>query len=509
MHLKTNFILIHLIVFLTGIVLLLSCNKSEKEIPQLILPEEVVVLEGTQTQNKAIIVVGLSSAYDQNVVLKYSLVDGTALAGDDYVSQTDIELVFLPGETSKNIEIDILNDDVFEEDEYFSLVVLSIKNARLVQSQCRVIIENDDFFAPEIIVPERKMIAEGNTNTIQTSFTVRLSGPSEGTVSLKWSTADGSGKGSEDYIPANDQSVVFNPGETEKQITVDIISDLVFEMDDIFYVQYSDVQNGTINFNQTSIIILNDDSFSPELTDDGYITPISYPGMQLTWSDEFDGTAINTSNWGYDTGAGGWGNSELQTYTTSSQNSYVEDGKLNIVAIEQINAYSSARLLSKGKKEFTYGRIDIRAKLPYGQGIWPALWTLGANLSQVGWPKCGEIDILEYLGHQESKAHGTIHYYDNGHRYIGGVYTLSNNQSFHDLFHVFTIVWQENAIRWYVDYQLYYEVKDTNIKYDAFKLPQFFIMNVAVGGVWPGYPDATTVFPQRMIVDYVRVFQTP
>jgi len=122
-------------------------------------------------------------------------------------------------------------------------------------------------------------------------------------------------------------------------------------------------------------------------------------------------------------------------------------------------------------------------------------------------PRCGEIDIMEYLGHIQSQTHGTVHYYESGHKYKGSNYTLPDNQSFHDGFHVFSIVWQENTIKWYVDYQLFYQVTDSDISFDAFRLPQFFIFNVAVGGNWPGYPDATTVFPQTMQVDYVRVFQ--
>jgi beta-glucanase (GH16 family) len=231
--------------------------------------------------------------------------------------------------------------------------------------------------------------------------------------------------------------------------------------------------------------------------------------MYLSWSDEFDGTSINLENWGYNIGGGGWGNNELQVYTSSSVNSNVQDGKLNITATQIQNTYYSARLITQGKREFRYGRIDIRAKLPIGRGIWPALWMLGANFNTVGWPRCGEIDIMEYLGHEPWKVHGSIHYFDTGHKSRTRSYALTTNDNFNDKFHIFSIVWQENSIRWYVDYQLYHEIKDTDIKFEAFRLPQFFIFNVAVGGNWPGNPDATTVFPQTMSVDYIRVFQVP
>lgn len=500
------------IYFITLILILsmiTSCSKAEEEIPVLAIPETVSVDEGTGNTNYAVIVVTLSTSSKKEVTLNWSTSDGTATAGEDYIAQEEKSLIFSPGETTKEIRIEIVKDNIYETDEYFFLVAGSLKNATLGQSQCKITILNDDFFVPKIQIPERMLFEEGNAAQVQARIPVRLSGPAQTVISLKWSTINGTAKAGEDYIAVENESMVFNPGETEKFATVNLINDLIFEMDDNFSILFSEIENATFEENSTKVFILNDDSFSVEMTDEGAITPNLYPQFQLAWSDEFDGTAINTDNWGYNIGAGGWGNQELQSYTSSSINSYVEEGKLNIVATKQYNTYNSARLLTQNKKEFTYGRIDIRAKMPYGQGIWPALWMLGANISQVSWPRCGEIDIMEYLGHRQHETHGTVHYFDGGHRYKGGTYSIPTNQSFHDKFYVFSIVWQENAIRWYVNYELFYEINDTEIKFEAFRLPQFFIFNVAVGGIWPGYPNETTVFPQRMIVDYVRVFQVP
>ncbi|NOU46564.1 MAG: family 16 glycosylhydrolase [Bacteroidales bacterium] len=366
---------------------------------------------------------------------------------------------------------------------------------------------------PEVVVPKISISAtttanEGNGSSSKAAVTVSLSEVTTVEVSFKWSTTDGTAIGGQDFTIENGALIVLAPGELYKNFAVDITGDNNMELDETFTISISEVLNATLLNSTATVTITDDDTYIPEMAEDGPITPISYPGMTLIWSDEFDGTIINTDNWSYNTGAGGWGNNELETYTNTSENSFVLDGKLNIVATRPYpNIYRSARMVSQAKQEFTYGRIDIRAKMPFGQGIWPALWMLGGNISSVGWPKCGEIDIMEYLGHDQTKTYGTAHYDKGGHQYKGGNYTLPNSQSFHDLYHVFSIIWTDNAITWYVDYKQFYQVTSTSIEFASFRLPQFFIMNVAVGGNWPGYPDATTTFPQTMFVDYVRVFQ--
>ena len=243
----------------------------------------------------------------------------------------------------------------------------------------------------------------------------------------------------------------------------------------------------------------------------GYPAADVYEGMTLVWSDEFDGTSVNPNNWTYDLGASGWGNNEWQNYTNNSENSSVADGYLTITARQEGSGYTSARLKSQGLQSFQYGRMDIRAKLPEGQGIWPAIWMLGENFSTTGWPACGEIDIMELVGHQPSTTHGTAHWGSswNVHQYNGSSISLPNGEKFSDSFHLFSVIWEENEITWLMDDQAFFSIDNTQMNGQPypFNAPFFFIMNIAVGGNWPGYPDATTEFPQQMVVDCVRVFQ--
>jgi len=189
---------------------------------------------------------------------------------------------------------------------------------------------------------------------------------------------------------------------------------------------------------------------------------------------------------------------------SGTNNAQVANGLLTIEAKQSGSSYSSARLTTQGKQFFKYGRIDIRARLPQGQGIWPALWMLGENFPTVGWPKCGEIDIMELVGHEPAKTHGTVHWHHNGHASYGGHTSLSSGV-FADEFHVFTITWDEQFIRWHLDDVQFHVIDIKGLP--EFHEDFFFIFNVAVGGNWPGNPDATTRFPQTMLVDYVRIFQ--
>jgi beta-glucanase (GH16 family) len=248
-------------------------------------------------------------------------------------------------------------------------------------------------------------------------------------------------------------------------------------------------------------------------SNDGYVTPESYQGLRLVWKDEFSGTALNTADWTYEIGNGidGWGNAELQYY--KQENTSVKDGYLTITAKKEAFGgyqYTSSRLKTQNKKTFKYGRIDIRAKLPKGQGIWPALWMLGANIDTKPWPLCGEIDIMELVGGgpgKDNTTYGTIHY-DNGGTYanISRPYVLPKGDFF-DQFHVFSIIWDETQIKWLVDDIEFYTQDITAAVMSEFHEPYFLLFNVAVGGRWPGSPDGATSFPQKMMVDYVRVFQ--
>lgn len=375
-----------------------------------------------------------------------------------------------------------------------------------VLSSCK---KNDGTKAPDLTINEKVFVTEGNTTRNKAEVKVTLSEASGSEVSLSYSTTDGSAKAGQDFDAVSAGTLVFMPGETSKTIEIAIIPDENLEFDENFEVNISNVKNAKALTFKSTVTIANDDSYTAPLAADGCITPATYPGMELLWSDEFDAATLNTTAWNYELGGGGWGNHELETYTNSLDNAFIADGHLNIRAIKNAVAgtYTSARLTTKGKKEFTYGRIDIRAKLPQGKGIWPALWMLGANISEVNWPACGEIDIMEFLGHDLTTVYGSAHYSDGGHQYKTGSYPLAGPDNYSSKFHVFTIMWQENSIKYYVDYHKYFEVAEGGIKFEAFKKPQFFIFNLAVGGDWPGNPDASTVFPQTLVVDYIRVFQ--
>ena len=231
------------------------------------------------------------------------------------------------------------------------------------------------------------------------------------------------------------------------------------------------------------------------------------------WADEFDGTSLDLTKWNYDLGTGewGWGNNELQYYTDREENIKVENGMLVITAHQESyegSGYTSARINTKGHFSQKYGRIEARMQLPWGQGLWPAFWLLGSDIDQVGWPNCGEIDIMEYRGQEPTVVNGTIH----APEYFGidGItksYELQNDR-FDTGFHVFGIEWDETFINFYVDDVLYNQITPEDMPDSWVFNKQFYILiNLAVGGNYVGSPNENTVFPQTMYVDWVRVYQ--
>ncbi len=250
--------------------------------------------------------------------------------------------------------------------------------------------------------------------------------------------------------------------------------------------------------------------------DTGDVAPA---GWRLVWSDEFEGpagTAVDATKWKFDLGNNnGWGNAELEDYTDRTQNAAL-DGNGNLVITARKEAlggqmYTSARLLTQGKASWTYGRFEARIQIPKGQGIWPAFWMLGDNIGTAGWPTCGEVDIMENIGREPALVHGTMHGpgYSGGNG-IGGPASLPGNAAFADASHVYAVEWEMNSIRWSIDGAQYFATTPASIPAGTtwvYDHPFFIIMNVAVGGGWPGNPDGTTVFPQTMVVDYVRVYQ--
>ena len=330
-------------------------------------------------------------------------------------------------------------------------------------------------------------------------------------ITVNYKTVDATAVAGKDYTALTGKLTI--PANTlSAYVDVTVLKDSLRQEDQTFTLELSAPTNASISgTGKATGTIQNYGTYLP-VDNTGYAGATTYPGMTLAWSDEFTANYINTNNWSYDTGGSGWGNNELEYYTNSNKNAYTTGGYLVIEARKETmgtNNYTSARMISKDKKTFTYGRIDFRAKLPKGQGVWPALWMLGNNIGTTPWPACGEIDIMELLGHEPQKTYGTVHWGAAGgaSTHIGGNYSLSS-LTFNDKFHLFSLKWEADKMTFLIDDVAFFIVNKSQITGNyPFDKPFFFIMNVAVGGNWPGNPDATTVFPQRMIVDYVRVFQ--
>jgi hypothetical protein len=237
------------------------------------------------------------------------------------------------------------------------------------------------------------------------------------------------------------------------------------------------------------------------------------PGFpRLVWSDEFNGSTISGSNWTYDIGNSGWGNNELQNYTNRSVNSRVENGRLVIEARRENlggSAYTSARLKTQGLQTFGVNTwVEARIQVPQGQGVWPAFWMLGSSISSIGWPACGEIDIMEMRGQNPFQNLGTIHWADNNNNYANYGGSVNSSSSLAAGFHTFAIARTTTYIRWYLDGTQYHEANIANgiNGTSEFQGPFFIILNIAVGGNFVGPPNAGTPLPQQMLVDYVRVW---
>ena len=249
------------------------------------------------------------------------------------------------------------------------------------------------------------------------------------------------------------------------------------------------------------------------------------PAWTLVWSDEFDGVAgaqVDGTKWVADTGGQGWGNQEREYYTARAENASLDGGGRLVITARAAPVdssyhcwygscrYTSARLKTTGRFEQAQGRFEARIRIPRGQGLWPAFWMLGDDIDRVGWPRCGEIDVMENIGREPGVVHGTMHGpgYSGGSG-IGGSYSLAGG-SFADDYHVFAVEWTPGQIRWLVDEQEYRRATPTNLPSGAawvFDHPFFLLLNVAVGGAWPGDPDGSSTFPQQMLVDYVRVYR--
>jgi beta-glucanase (GH16 family) len=277
----------------------------------------------------------------------------------------------------------------------------------------------------------------------------------------------------------------------------------------VAYLPFKGTYKVELQVTQENVTFSDSQNITIENDDPDYLS-----NMELVWSDEFDGSSIDQDNWTFETGATGWGNNELQDYT-NGDNAEIVDEKLVITA-RKVNdnkiqgSYTSSRMVTLDKHDFLYGRMEIRAKLPSGTGIWPAIWMLGSNISEVSWPACGEIDIMEYVGYQPNTVHSTVHtpagYGADG---KGNSISLPTAE---EEFHNYGIIWTEKFIRFYLNdpenIRFTYSPSNKTEENWPFDKPQFFILNIAVGGDWGGAQGIdNSIFPQKMEVDYVRVYQ--
>lgn len=359
-------------------------------------------------------------------------------------------------------------------------------------------------------------VLEGNGGTANLEVKLRLDKASSKQITLKWSTVDLTAKAGDDFTGISNQMVSFQSNETEKTVTISIVADDIREPDETFQVKLQDATNVTLMKSTIVVTLRNDDTKVP-FSNGGYDAPPSYPGYTLAWAEEFNGPTLAADAWSSESGDGcpalcGWGNNELQYYTPPPNNLFFQDGKMLIEAKAESYGgknFTSGRIKTQSKKSFQFGRIDIRAILPKGKGIWPAFWLLPQDNVYGGWPKSGEIDMMELVGSEPAKASGTLHYGPGPNSiYISRSYTLPNG-NFNDQFHVFSLEWKTDQIKWYVDNNLYSTINKADLGGNNYPFNEKFylIVNLAVGGNLPGSPDASTVFPQWLIVDYIRVYQ--
>lgn len=367
---------------------------------------------------------------------------------------------------------------------------------------------------PEINIQDGSQVRTTSETTMR--FYVYSNKVATATISVDYALISNTAVSSRDYVAASGTVNIFTD-QTQTTIDVQILGDPtnLRQKNLQFTVVLSNPKSCSIGTSSAIGTIITQDGTSLPTDNTGYTTPTSHAGYSLAWSDEFSSTSLDLSSWNQEigNGASGWGNNELEYYTNDLKNTFVSNGNLIIEARkENISGYgySSGRMTTKGKQEFKFGRIDIRAKLPIGKGIWPALWMLGANISTVGWPACGEIDIMELIGTYPSRVTGTMHWKTSSGSatHQGDNFNLTSGD-FSQQFYVFSIVWEQDSIKWYVDDQLYLTntINTVGTANYPFNVEEFFIFNVAVGGNWPGSPDNTTTFPQRMFVDYIRVFK--
>src|SRR5258706_3039213 len=318
--------------------------------------------------------------------------------------------------------------------------------------------------SPSLPVVTAKDVSQSRTTAnMEFEFVFYLDKKATSDVSFQYTTQSGTAEPNKDFEPITGILTIPAGGQTGS-IKVTVTVDSTRKADQGFSIKLSDPKNCTLQTNQIRGTIVNENGLYLPVDNTGYSTPNQYTGYSLVWSDEFSGKSINQNYWSFESGNNnGWGNHELEYYTGRTQNAFVSQGNLIIEARAEDfggSNFTSTRMVTQGKKTFKYGRIDIRAKLPQGKGIWPALWMLGENIDAVGWPTCGEIDMMELLGQEPNKIYGTLHW-GPSHQSYGKNKVLSTG-TFADSFHVYSMVWTQNSIDLLVDDVSYFTMDTTN-----------------------------------------------
>lgn len=458
--------------------------------------------EGTEGSTAAITVT-LNTTSSLPVSVTYTTLGGSATPGRDYLPAAGM-LVFAPGSTLQTFDLVTLADNKYEGNENVQILLSQPVNAIFGPvKQAALAIGDDDPFDPYLLddfeTPPYLFYADGNLllSTLEITASSPLALPGQGTY---------------ETILAVDLA----PSEALDRFGTTFAQSQDWSASDGLSFWYYGTDSG-----QEITVTLQDNRASEPAP----------AGWELAWSDEFSGTAgtaPDAAHWTPEIGDGtlngnpGWGNAEREYYTGDPENVAMDGSGNLVITAREVNTattnlqcyygpceYTSARLISAGKAEFAYGRVEARLKLPYGPGIWPAFWMLGNDIDQVNWPQSGELDIMENIGREPNTVHGTVHGpgYSGGDG-IGGGYTITDALSAD--YHVYAIEWEPDRIRWFIDETNYFTITSSDIPTGTewvFDHPFYLIMNVAVGGYWPGYPDPTSTFPQSLYIDYVRVYQ--
>jgi beta-glucanase (GH16 family) len=383
------------------------------------------------------------------------------------------------------------------------------------------IAELPDYNAPQVsFIAQTLSIPEGNKDTT-IQLGIQLKGENRTQVMVKYQVNGLTATPGSDYEAITEGKIFMKPGELAVSIPIKIFGDAVKETEEKIDIVLIQALNATLSEPTRMTITLVNDDFSLvdkiNIPKTGYISPDAYAGFTKVWEEGFQGTNLNSEVWNYELGDGcpgncNWGNNELQFY--QEKNAQLSDGYLIIEGKKETvggKNYTSSRLTTQRKKSFKYGRIDIRAAVPEGKGYWPALWMLGDNIPQVSWPACGEIDIMEASGDKINRVVGTAHFGATvaQHRFRTGATFSTGEYDFNTSFNVFSIIWEENKIQWLVNNVPYHQLTPSDLNGQPYPFNQsfFFIINLAIGGNFPGSPDARTVFPRWFVVDYIKVFQ--